>query len=326
MMTQELKMNENTDLKNFTGETLPRVVIIMSVYNAEKYLSEQIDSILAQRGAQVFIYIRDDGSCDRTPKILQDYARTDFRISFNRGANIGAMKSFMQALFDCPLKGDYFGFGDADDVWVPEKLEYTIGFIEKITRSHEAANCPVAVSTKLKVVNERLERIGETPTPKLQLCFENALVETVTSGASIVMNRSAYDLIREYYPKRAVMHDAWVYLLISAFGIFYYGDRPTILYRQHDSNVTGTAHGIKRRFTIRWRRTQSSNPYWTQAAEFAAFFRVRLEPRKRKILDDYLCYRNSFASRLRYALFPSVKAQSVKANLFYRILFLLGRG
>jgi len=325
-MTQELKMEENIDLANSAGESLPRVVIIMSVYNAEKYLSEQIDSILAQRGAQVFLYIRDDGSCDRTPKILEEYARKDFRICFNRGANIGAMKSFMQALFDCPLKGDFFGFGDADDVWVPEKLEYTIGFIEKIICSHEAADCPVAVSTKLMVVNERLERIGETQTPKLQLCFENALIETVTSGASIIMNKPAYDLIREYHPTHAVMHDAWVYLLITAFGVFDYGDRPTILYRQHDSNVTGTAHGLKRRLGLRWHRIQSSSPYWAQAAEFATLFRLRLEPRKRKILDDYLCYRNSFASRLRFALYPSVKAQSMKANLFNRILFLFGLG
>ena len=241
-------MEKKKDPANSAGESLPRVIIIMSVYNAEKYLSEQIDSILAQRGTQVFLYIRDDGSCDQTPKILENYARNDHRVIFNRGTNLGAMKSFMQALFDCPLKGDFFGFGDADDVWVPEKLEYTIGFIEKIIRSHEAADSPVAASTKLMVVNERLERIGETPTPKLQLCFENALIETVTSGASIVMNKPAYDLIREYHPKRAVMHDAWVYLLITAFGIFDYGDRPTILYRQHNSNVTGTAHGFRATF------------------------------------------------------------------------------
>jgi len=319
-------MEKKKDPANSTEKSPPIVVIIMSVYNAEKYLSEQINSILAQRGAQVFLYIRDDGSCDQTPKILENYARNDHRVIFNRGANLGAMKSFMQALFDCPLKGDFFGFGDADDVWVPEKLEYTIGFIEKIICSHEAANCPVAVSTKLMVVNERLERICETPTPNLQLCFENALIETVTSGASIIMNKPAYDLIREYHPTHAVMHDAWVYLLITAFGVFDYGDRPTILYRQHDSNVTGTAHGFKRRLALRWHRIQSSSLYWTQAAEFAAFFRLRLEPRKRKILDDYLCYRDSFASRLRFALYPSVKAQSMKANLFNRILFLFGRG
>jgi rhamnosyltransferase len=319
-------MEKTKDSANSAEKAPPKVVIIMSVYNAEKFLSEQIDSILAQRGAQVFLYIRDDGSCDQTPKILENYARHDHRVICNRGANLGAMKSFMQALFDCPLEGDYFGFGDADDVWVPEKLEYTIGLIEKIICSHEAADCPVAISTKLRVVNERLERIGETQTPKLQLCFENALIETVTSGASIIMNKSAYDLIREYRPIHAVMHDAWVYLLITALGVFEYGDRPTILYRQHASNVTGTAHGFRRRLALRWRRIQTSNPYWTQAAEFANFFRLRLEPRKRKILDDYLCYRDSFASRMRFALYPSVKAQSMKANLFHRILFLFGRG
>ena len=303
-----------------------RVVIIMSVYNAENYLSEQIDSILSQRGAKVILSIRDDGSIDQTSKILENYASTDSRVTYYKGPNLGAMNSFLEALFDCPLKGDFYGFADADDFWVPEKLEYTIGIINRITRSHNAKGRPVAVSTKLTIVNEKLEIIGETPTPRRKLCFENALIDSVASGATIIMNNSAYDLIRESRPTRAVMHDAWVYLLVSAFGIFGYGDHPTVLYRQHATNVIGTAHRFDKRLALRLRRFRTFNPYWAQALEFAKLFRHRLEPRKRRILDDYLFYRDSFASRLRFAFNPSVKVQSRKANFFYRLLFLLGRG
>lgn len=307
-------------------EASPRVVIIMSAYNAEKYLVEQIDSILGQQGADVRLYVRDDGSRDRTREILVRYAREDDRVRFDAGRNLGAMNSFMQALFDCPFEGDYYGFADADDVWVSDKLAYTMDLLEGTIASMDHPGGPAAVSTKLRVVDEHLAPMGETATPRLGLVFENALIDTVTSGASILMNPVAFSLLREFRPTRAVMHDAWVYLLITAFGRFRYGDRPTILYRQHGSNVIGTAHGWKRRFAVRWRRFRMSNPYWAQAAEFAAHFGSRLDPEKRRALDAYVGYRRSLSTRLRFALCPSVRPQSRKADALYRLLFLLGRG
>lgn len=303
-----------------------RVVVIMSAYNAEKYLAEQIDSILGQHGADVRLYVRDDGSRDRTREILSRYTREDGRVRFDAGRNLGAMNSFMHALFDCPFEGDYYGFADADDVWVPDKLAYTIDLLEGTVASVGHTGGPAAVSTKLRVVDERLAPMGETATPRLGLSFENALIDTVASGASILMNPAAFSLLREFRPTRAVMHDAWAYLLITAFGEFRYGDRPTILYRQHASNVIGTAHGWKRRLAVRWRRFRTPNPYWAQAVEFATQFGPRLDPEKRRVLDAYVGYRRSLSTRLRFALSPSVRPQSRKADALYRLLFLLGRG
>ena len=229
-------------------------------------------------------------------------------------------------MFECPLEADYYGFADADDVWIRQKLAYTIGLLEGAIQRGPGDEYPVAVCTRLQVVDRGLRPIGLSQAPRIGLRFENALVETVASGASVLMNPAAWRLLRTARPQHAVMHDAWVYLVITAFGIFEYGDQPTILYRQHGANIYGTSHSWRQRLRLRLRRFRASNPYWEQAKEFSVLFGSRIEPAKRAALQRYTDYRRSFLSRLAFALHPAVVAQSHKANLFYRLLFLLGRG
>src|SRR4051812_7982425 len=93
-----------------------RVVLIMSTFNGAKYLREQLDSLRAQT-VDVVIWARDDGSTDETRVILNEYG-----IEHVAGRNIGAADSFMEAIRTCPYTGDYYGFCDQDDVWMPDKL------------------------------------------------------------------------------------------------------------------------------------------------------------------------------------------------------------
>jgi glycosyltransferase involved in cell wall biosynthesis len=305
---------------------LPTVAIVMSAYNAERYLAEQIDSILSQHGAQMRLYVRDDGSTDGTAALLDAYAQRDFRLRYQRGSNLGAGQSFLQAIADCPFDARYYGFADADDVWLPDKIEYSIALLEELIASLESPRTPAAICTRLRVVDQALQPIGQTPVPRIGLRFDNALVDTVTSGASMLMNPAAFELLRSARPAKVVMHDAWAYLVLSAFGALRFGERPTILYRQHATNVVGTSFGWKRLLGIRLRRLRTPSGYWDQALQFRALFGQRLDPAKRAVLERYVGYRASLPRRLAFALNPSVRAQSRKANLFYRLLFLLGRG
>ena len=92
----------------------------MSTYNGEKYLKEQIDSILSQEGVDVRLYIRDDGSSDRTTDILASYQEHK-NVKIEKGNNLGFAKSFLTALDECD-EADYYAFSDQDDVWEKDKL------------------------------------------------------------------------------------------------------------------------------------------------------------------------------------------------------------
>ncbi len=296
------------------------VVIVMSVFNGEKYVIEQIDSILRQESVNVKLWIRDDGSTDSTVSLINEKYAGDDRVFIQKGQNLGACKSFIEAVFCCEFVGDYYGFSDADDVWVIDKVKHSIEQLKK-----EGGDIPVAVSTRLEIVDESLGPLGYTKVPRKGLIFKNAIVETVASGASILMNEQAFKLIRSVRPSHAVMHDAWVYLVISAFGKFIYSEYPTIKYRQHGSNVFGASSSLKKKIILRFARLSSVSPFRAQAEDFMRCFGKSLSKENYVILDEYCNHHSSFRRRVMFALNPSVSFQSVKAGIYLRFLSLLGK-
>jgi glycosyltransferase involved in cell wall biosynthesis len=292
----------------------------MSVFNGEKYVAEQIDSILCQESVNVKLWVRDDGSTDSTASLISEKYANDDRVFIQKGKNLGACKSFIEAVFSCNFVGDYYGFSDADDVWVTDKIKHSIDQLKK-----DGSDIPVAVSTRLQIVDEFLAPIGYTKIPRKGLIFKNAIVETVASGASILMNEQAFKLVRSVRPSHAVMHDAWVYLVISAFGKFIYSEYPTIKYRQHGSNVFGASRSLKKKIASRFSRLSSVSPFRVQAEDFMHCFGKSLSKENYVILDKYCNHHRSFQRRVMFALNPTVSFQSAKASIYLRFLSLLGK-
>ena len=299
----------------------PTVCIIMSTYNAMKYVEAQVDSILAQDNVEIKLWIRDDGSTDDTVALLNGKYGKDHRVTISCGENLGAAGSFMTALFACNLICDYYGFSDADDVWLSNKTEHSIGLLAELPVAE-----PAAVVTRLEVVNQELRPLGYTAVPERGLSFRNALIQTVASGAATTMNRAAFDKLRSACPKFVVMHDAWVYLVITAFGRFLYSDSPTLLYRQHATNVFGTGHSWRRRMAQRIGRLRHPvDAYRRQAEEFYRLFGHCLDAQKSRDIRRYLDYRSTFLRRVQFFIRPSILKQRSMANLYMRLLILLGK-
>ena len=113
---------------------LPFVSVLMSTYNGEKYIREQIESILNQKKVKVHLLIRDDGSQDSTIEIVKEYANKYPNVSVYAGKNIGIGNSFMELLRNAP-EADYYAFADQDDVWLDGKLERAIELIKATEQS-----------------------------------------------------------------------------------------------------------------------------------------------------------------------------------------------
>ncbi len=118
---------------------MKRVQVLMSTYNGENYLAEQIESILSQAHVKVSLLVRDDGSADHTPAILTSYAGEHVQIDI--GKNIGTQKSFLHLIECADSNNDYFAFADQDDVWHPQKLQKAVEALEYETAKSRRMHC-----------------------------------------------------------------------------------------------------------------------------------------------------------------------------------------
>lgn len=226
-----------------------KVAILMSTYNGESYLADQIDSIINQSYLDWHLYIRDDGSNDTTCDIIRHYSNKYSKISFvNDGniTNLGVIKSFMNLLEN--TDADFYMFSDQDDVWKQDKVLNTLRFIKQF----DYKNKPVCVYTNLQVVNDKLQ--GNEPLLNhnwqdfLHLLFTNNAY-----GCTMMLNKQLKELVKfnsiEY--SNVFMHDWWLMLIAAAFGEVGYLDKKTILYRQHGDNQVGASSKTLRSYINR---------------------------------------------------------------------------
>ncbi|MGX7776514.1 glycosyltransferase family 2 protein [Streptococcus pluranimalium] len=221
-----------------------KVNIVMSTYNGEKYLADQIKSIQSQTFEDWQLLIRDDGSSDNTPSIIRDMAKKDDRIHFindGQNENYGVIKSFYHLVkYD---SADYYFFSDQDDVWLPEKIEVTL----KRAQSETSAK-PLLVYTDLKVVTEDLEVLQESMIKSQSHHANTELVQELTentvTGGTMMINKALADKWQVY--DNLLMHDWYLALLAASLGKLVYIDQATQLYRQHEANVLGARTWSKR--------------------------------------------------------------------------------
>ncbi|UUM58506.1 glycosyltransferase family 2 protein [Streptococcus suis] len=235
------------------------VNILMSTYNGQEFLAEQIRSIQAQTFTDWVLLIRDDGSRDRTREIIADFAQQDSRIHLinpDSTENLGVIKSF-HALVQYQRADVYF-FSDQDDVWLPDKLQVTLE-----TAQAYPADQPLMVYTDLKVVNQDLQVMNESMIRSQSHHANTELVQeltenTVTGGTSMI-NHALAELWT--VTDDILMHDWYLALLATAFGKLVYIDQPTELYRQHAENVLG-ARTLSKRFKKWIRPHVLFSVYW----------------------------------------------------------------
>lgn len=300
-----------------------RVEVLLSTYNGARYLREQLDSVLAQEGCDVRLRVRDDGSSDETLAILAEYARRDARVRYVAEPNVGVVRSFRALIDGADPDAAFVAFCDQDDVWLPGKLA------RAVARLTPLASGPALYCARLQLVDAELRSLTLSPRPRRPLAFENALVENVATGCSVVLSRAGAAKLREsFVDEHVLMHDWWAYLVISAFGAVVYDDEPALLYRQHGHNVVGGATGVAlwRRRVARFSAGAHRGLMSTQALAFAERCGERLAAAERRALDRFLRgIRGGPLRRLGYALTADVWRQRRLDSLILRCLIVLGR-
>lgn len=216
----------------------PHVAILMSTYNGEKYLTEQIRSIQKQTNHFWHLYIRDDGSSDNTVSLLNSFSQNDERITFiNKGKqhNVGVIQSFLSLLNQ--VSADYYMFSDQDDYWLPNKIGRALELVSRYDSNGE----PICVHTELQEVSSKLEPLGLMKNGRVWSDSLHFLFGNCVTGCTMLINESLKNklMLNELDENKLMMHDWWFALVASAFGKVVYDHRPSIEYRQHLNNVVG---------------------------------------------------------------------------------------
>jgi glycosyltransferase involved in cell wall biosynthesis len=297
------------------------VEVLLSTYNGMKYLPELLDSIWAQEYPDVQLTIRDDGSTDGTLTLLERSLSGRADVMVTAGANLGAGNSFLTLLRTVSSSASYAAFCDQDDVWLPGKLSAAVSALA-------AFDGPTLYCSAVNLVVEDLKFIRVHRRCVRRPSFENALVENIATGCTIVLNRPAIDLLASRVPKDFLMHDAWSYLVVAGCGYIIYDPRPQVLYRLHGSNTVGVGQTHWAEWSGRFSRhvTEGHRRVLTrQAEELRRLFGAELRPSAGQALDDFLDAASSLTGRLQYAVRGTAHRQRLLDDLIYRSLYLAHR-
>ncbi len=208
------------------------ITILMSTYNGERFLEKQLTSInrqsLSKKEYSIRLFVRDDGSSDRTIDILNSW-KEKLSIDIVVGNNIGARESFFALLCDAP-ESDYYAFCDQDDIWDENKLERAIACVDA-DRTLYFSN--------VRYIDEYDKPLGENLLcQEFNFTLTRLLMCNPANGCSMVWNRGLQKLIKDVPYDTFTMHDEYLCTIATLFGNVVYDSLPTMGYRVHGSNVT----------------------------------------------------------------------------------------
>lgn len=213
------------------------VAVLMSTYNGEQYLKEQMLSILNQENVDLSLFVRDDDSSDSTRDILERFCKETKKITVFFENNIGPALSFMETVKKVPDHFDYYAFADQDDIWKPDKLTNAVVKMLKSQSNYTLyASNQTIVDENGHIEGERFSFIP--PLDVLNIVDKNYL-----SGCTMVITQELFRLLKNVFPARELlcsrMHDTWVAAVAATVGNIIYDEESYIYYRQHNNNVVG---------------------------------------------------------------------------------------
>ncbi len=221
------------------------VEILLATYGGEKYLAQQIDSILTQSYRDWTLLIHDDGSIDGTLGIAKSYQakHPDKIFIIDDGIRTGGARNNFNHLISHSV-GKHIMFCDQDDVWLPNKIE--ISYATMVAAEGLFGNdTPIVVFSDYCVVDANLTLIAtsgwdlQRNGPGFSHDIKLLAVRNCITGCACIVNRAALN-ISTPIPREAIMHDWWIGLCVLKYGGRLIPVKiPTVLYRQHNANVIG---------------------------------------------------------------------------------------
>ncbi len=200
------------------------ISVCIATYNGEKYILQQLDSILSQLSEKDEVIVSDDNSTDSTLSLIEAY---DPRIKILKNSNRGVISNFENALLGA--KGDVIFLADQDDVWLPNKVKTCL---EALKKSDLVVSDCYVTDQELQIISDSFYETNASNSNKYKAFLRNSYL-----GCCMAFNRSVLDVALPF-PKQIPMHDIWIGN-VAAFkrSVRFLPDK-LIYYRRHGDNAS----------------------------------------------------------------------------------------
>ena len=289
----------------------PYIEILLASYNGEKFIEEQIDSILSQSHTHFRLIISDDGSTDQTRQIIEKkMSQTDKILLLPPRSNGGVIQNFSRLMEHS--KAQYIMLSDQDDIWFTDKIEKTLKRMLELEKQN-GHHLPLLVHTDLHVVDQDLQSISSSFSQYVQIAPERPsslyrlLGQNVVTGCTTMMNRPLLQLSLPI-PQETLMHDWWLALTATAFGKIAYLQEPTMFYRQHSHNQVGARNGNVFKMTVAFLKNRKKYienaskallKQEMQAKKLASRYELQLPKEKLKLIKAFIAWsQGSFRKKI----------------------------
>jgi len=221
------------------------ISVFLASYNGEKFIEEQIDSILSQSSPPDELIVCDDCSCDNTITILDKYKRKGAIRYYINNTRKGLTANFIQAA-QYTKSNNWLAFSDQDDIWLPDKLKTYANHI-----NHIHTDKPYLLYSDAILINEKSEVINPSFWNELGLdgyhhSLKTLIIGNFILGCTAVINPSLKYHLPEIPVDVALHHDAWIALYAFSFGDFHEIETPLVYYRKHSKNASGISDFVKK--------------------------------------------------------------------------------
>jgi len=303
-----------------------KVNILLSTYNGEKYIEQQLNSLLAQTYENIDIYIRDDNSKDNTIGIIEHIIKENktekqIYILDNHHQNLGYPDCFWELLDKCQ-EADYYSFCDQDDYWEPEKIEKAVGMLESL-------HTPGLFFHAYEICDEKLNCNYVYTYPKKKIEVNDMLFWVFAQGFSLVLNKELKEMVQKTMPKgKQLPHDIWCLWVAYINGQIVFTDEVLAKYRRYEGAVT-TTHGSL--FT-KVKGAFANELFGNRLREFQYRFDLLLDLYGRNMktetknaLTIYSTRNRGFLAYIKKVFYGKRIMPSVMGEIVFRIAFLFGK-
>ena len=290
-----------------------KIDILMATYNGEKYLVEQLDSIINQTYHNWNLLIRDDNSTDKTLEIIQNYHKKDKRIKIlkdNKG-NIGIVRNFEELLKSS--ESEFIMFSDQDDIWVENKLDMYLKMIEKIKNKGFMIHSDAILFDKNK---SNILKDTFISKKAINRGLENVFFNYFVQGATILISKEIKNFILPF-PKEVYLHDRYIHLISELFFERIFVNKALIYYRQHGDNQIGAKNTIRELLSKRYFDERDRQLIKVIYNKYGSL----LTEDKKKLIEEY--FKITDIEKNRFNRFLNLKKSKINISLKKQISFIV---
>lgn len=307
------------------------IAVILSTYNGERFLTEQLASLVAQEDVNLTLYVRDDGSSDLTHDLLENFQAPTIQKVLFFEKNVGFERSFMETVLKVASdQHDYFAFCDQDDIWDSNKLSLAIQTIEQAS-----IYSPFLYASNQRIVDETGEWVRDEADKNQLITKESSLLALNQRGCVMVWNRPLQEHLQKSYHMMQdevfiPAHDTWITVLAYATGQVYLDSSITMSYRVSTHNTAGSYVGLVGRWCYIWKKIKDVLfKHQFQKTKVASLLEAYLEQEglERHYVQTFLAAGQGWSAKrqLMFSKPDYFRGMSYKWQLLSKVLILVGR-